>query len=70
MVILNLLGTGGSDGVEICRSLHNMDPDLRVVVSSGALLEPVMKNYKGYGFVNTLPKPYTLDDLKRVTSVL
>jgi two-component system, cell cycle sensor histidine kinase and response regulator CckA len=70
MVILNLLGTGGSDGVEICRALHSLDPDLRVVVSSGALLEPVMKNYKGYGFVNTLPKPYTLDDLKRITSVL
>jgi PAS domain S-box-containing protein len=70
MVILDLFGSGGSDGVEICGALHEMVPDLKVVVSSGALLEPTMKNYKDYGFVNTLPKPYTLDDMKRVTSVI
>jgi PAS domain S-box-containing protein len=70
MAILNLSGSGGNDGVEICRALHDIDPSLKVVVSSGALLEPVMKNYKEYGFVNILPKPYTLDDLKRITSIL
>jgi PAS domain S-box-containing protein len=70
MVILNLSGSGGSDGVEICRALHESAPDLQVVVSSGSLLEPAMKNYKEYGFVNTLPKPYTLDDMKRITSIL
>jgi len=70
MVILNLSGSGGSDGVEICRALHESAPDLQVVVSSGSLLESAMKNYKEYGFVNTLPKPYTLDDMKRITSIL
>jgi two-component system, cell cycle sensor histidine kinase and response regulator CckA len=70
MAILNLSGPGGSDGVEICRALHDIDPSLKVVVSSGALMEPAMRNYKEYGFVNILPKPYTLDDLKRITSVL
>ena len=70
MAILNLSGSGGSDGVEICRALHDIEPSLKVVVSSGALLEPVMRNYKEYGFVNILPKPYTLDDLKRITSIL
>jgi len=33
-------------------------------------LDPAMRRYKEYGFVNTLPKPYTLDDLKRITSIL
>jgi two-component system, cell cycle sensor histidine kinase and response regulator CckA len=70
MAILNLSGSGGSNGVEICRALHAGDPSLKVVVSSGALLEPVMRNYKDYGFVNILPKPYSLDDLKRITSIL
>ncbi len=70
MAILNLSGSGGSDGVEICRALHDIDPVLKVVVSSGALMEPAMRNYKEYGFVNILLKPYTLDDLKRVTSIL
>ena len=70
MAILNLSGSGKNDGVEICRALHAGDPSLKVVVSSGALLEPVMRNYKDYGFVNILPKPYTLDDLKRITSAL
>jgi PAS domain S-box-containing protein len=70
MVILNLFNLDGNDGVEICRALHEVDPDLKVVVSSGVLLEPAMKNYKEYGFVNLLPKPYTLDDLKRVTAIL
>jgi len=70
MVILDLSGSGARDGVEICRALHETAPNLKVVVSSGSLLEPAIKNYKEYGFFNTLPKPYTLDDMKRVTSVL
>ena len=70
MAILNLSGSEGSNGVEICRALHAGDPALKVVVSSGALLEPVMRNCKDYGFINILPKPYTLDDLQRITSIV
>ena len=69
MAILNLAGAEGSDGVEICRDLHELDPSLQVVLSCGDLLEPAMIRYKEHGFVNILPNPYTLDDLKRVVSV-
>ena len=70
MAILNLSGPEGSDGVETCRDLHETDPSLKVVLSSGDLLDPAMVRYKEFGFVDVLPNPYTLDDLRRVVSVL
>ncbi|MDR3630778.1 MAG: response regulator [Desulfocapsaceae bacterium] len=70
MAILSLAGAEGNDGIEICRTLHQLVPTLKVVVSGGDLLEPAMIHYKKHGFVNILPNPYTLDDLRRVVSVL
>lgn len=70
LAIVDLSGYGKNDGVTICKALHEVDADLKVVVSSGALMDPVISNYKEYGFAAILSKPYTLDDLKRITSIL
>ncbi len=68
--ILNLSGSGYRVGVEICQALHNIDPSIKVLVSSGSLLDPVMRKYKEYGFSGTLQKPYTMDDLRNALSTL
>ncbi len=70
MAILNLNGSDALDKVDACQALHDIDPGLKVVISNGGLAEPEMEKFKEHGFVNYLPKPYTLDDLKRVTSIL
>ncbi len=66
--ILNLTGAGKQDGIDICRALQTIKADLQVIVSSGSLLDPVMRNCREYGFSNTLHKPYTMDDLRNVLS--
>jgi hypothetical protein len=40
-----------------------MDPQVRAIVSSGYSNDPAMKDYRAYGFIGALPKPYTMKDL-------
>ncbi len=70
IAVLNLTGAGKQDGIDICRALKKIKVELQVIVSSGSLLDPVMKNCKEYGFSNTLQKPFTMDDLRNVLSTL
>ena len=66
LAIIHLGGFDGRDGVETNRRLKEIDPDILMVASSGSLLMAPMENCQRFGFINTLPKPYTLDDLKHV----
>ncbi len=64
-VILDLIIQNGMGGQEAMKSLIEYDPDVKVIVSSGYSNNPVMANYRDYGFSGFLPKPYKLDELKR-----
>ena len=68
LVILALNDTKGESAVETCRLLHEIDPHLKVIAMSGTILGPVMENCQAYGFVNTLPKPFSMDSLKHITN--
>jgi hypothetical protein len=61
---------GADDGaaVETCRLLHEIDSELQVIAATGALAGPAMENCQLHGFVNILPKPYSIDCLSHVTS--
>ncbi|GAH77161.1 unnamed protein product, partial [marine sediment metagenome] len=41
-------------------------PDVKAVVSSGYFNDPVMANFKDYGFSGVVPKPYDLGELDKV----
>lgn len=65
-VILDLTipaGMGGKDAAEI---LHEMNPDIPLIVSSGYSNDPVMGNYKKYGFSAAIIKPFQFDELLSV----
>ncbi|HWR90716.1 MAG TPA: PAS domain S-box protein [Dissulfurispiraceae bacterium] len=66
LVIMDLTVPGGLGGVETARKLREMDPQARVIVSSGYSTDPVMSNYRDYGFNNVIQKPYTLQTLGKV----
>jgi PAS domain S-box-containing protein len=53
-------GMGGKDAVSFLREIN---PSCKLVASSGYFADPVMAYPQQYGFVDKLPKPYTITDL-------
>lgn len=43
-----------------------IDPDARVIVSSGYSADPVMAHHQRYGFIGVVAKPYDIRELSRV----
>lgn len=66
LVILDLTVPGGMGGAEAMEKLRNIDADVCAIVSSGYSSDPVMANYRTYGFRGRVPKPYAADDLSQV----
>jgi PAS domain S-box-containing protein len=65
-VILDLTIKGGMGGEQTIRELLKIDPDVKAIVSSGYFDDPVMSDFKKYGFMGALPKPYEKKALKEV----
>jgi two-component system cell cycle sensor histidine kinase/response regulator CckA len=59
VVILDLMVVEGMGGRQAIDKLLEIDGDARAVVSSGYSGDPVITNYKSYGFCGSLTKPYT-----------
>ncbi|MBN2574767.1 MAG: PAS domain S-box protein [Deltaproteobacteria bacterium] len=66
LAIMDLTVLGGMGGCEAVRELLALDPNAKVVVSSGYSQDPVMANYRQYGFCEVLAKPYDLSEMSRV----
>lgn len=69
-VIMDLTVPGGVGGVDAMAMLLAIDPTVRAVVSSGYSNDPVMGEFRRYGFAGVVAKPYQLkslsDTLERV----
>jgi len=63
-VIMDLTVPGGMGGREAMQRLLDLDPGVKVVVSSGYSRDPVMANHKAHGFKGILPKPYGPDQMR------
>ncbi len=68
LVILDITVPGGMGGTKTLARLLEIDPNVRAVVSSGYSRDPIMANYKDYGFRGVVPKPYTRGELAAVIS--
>ena len=64
-VILDLTIKGGMGGRETVKRLRKIDPNLKAIVTSGYSSDPVLANYKQYGFFDVLHKPYQLKDIEK-----
>jgi CheY-like chemotaxis protein len=57
-VILDLNIPGGMGGEETMQRLLEIDPEAKGYVSSGRTDDPVMVNFRAFGFSGTIEKPY------------
>ncbi len=67
-VILDLTIKGGMGGKDTVKALMEIDPQVKAIVSSGYSNDLVMTNFRAYGFIGALPKPYPTKDLKDILS--
>lgn len=65
-VIMDLTIPGGMGGKETVEKLLAMDPGVRAIVSSGYANDPIMADFRLYGFSGVVPKPYSMQELADV----
>ena len=70
LVIMDLVIPGGMGGREAIGQLLEIDPQAKVVVSSGYSNDPIMADYRRYGFQDAIAKPYRNEELRAVVQRL
>ncbi len=63
LVIMDLTIKGGIGGKEASRKLLSLDPNAKIVISSGYSEDLIMGEYEKFGFKGVLKKPYTMKTL-------
>ena len=63
VVLLDLTLPGEAGGREVLRQLRTIDPAVKAIVVSGYASDPVLANYRDYGFNAMIAKPFTLREL-------
>ncbi len=66
VVIIDLTIPEGMGGCEAVKILREMDPEVNAVVSSGYSNDPIMSDYKSFGFSGIIAKPYKVQELRNV----
>ncbi|MEW6429262.1 MAG: ATP-binding protein [Thermodesulfobacteriota bacterium] len=64
LVIMDLTIPGGMGGKEAVRKILELDSSARVVVASGYATDPIMANFRDYGFVDAINKPFGMAELQ------
>ena len=63
IVVLDLTIPGGMGGEDTLKKLREINSKVKAIVSSGYSEDPVMSEYRKYGFNAIVSKPYKYEDL-------
>jgi len=68
LIIMDLTVPGGMGGKDTIPKILAINPEAKVVVSSGYSNDKVMANFKEFGFIAAIAKPFDLLELSIVLS--
>jgi CheY-like chemotaxis protein len=68
VVIMDLTIPGGMGGKEALKKLKETDPAVKAIVSSGYAHDPIIADYRKYGFLGVITKPYKVKELSEEVS--
>jgi CheY-like chemotaxis protein len=66
VVIMDLIVPGGMGGKEAIEKMLEIDPSVKVIVSSGYANDPILSDYKKYGLSGIVTKPYKIEEVSKV----
>ncbi len=71
LVIMDLIIPGALGGKEATQKIIQIHKDAKIIVSSGYSNDPIMANFKDYGFCGVLKKPVNIEELSTtIASIL
>ncbi len=66
IIIMDLTVPGSMGGAQAVRQILEINPNAKVIVSSGYSNDPVMSHYTEYGFKGVIAKPYIIEEIIKV----
>ncbi len=66
LIIMDLTIPGAMGGKEAIERLLSIDPGVKAIVSSGYSNDPILSEYRKYGFSGIVKKPYRLAELSQI----
>jgi DNA-binding NtrC family response regulator len=71
VVILDLTVPSGLGGRETMEQLLSIDPQVRGIVASGYSNDPIMVDFRKFGFSGAITKPFVIGDIiKQIASLV
>ncbi len=67
-ILADLTIPGGIGGREMVESLRKINPEIVAIVSSGYCNDPVMSDFRSFGFSGVISKPYRIEEMSKVLS--
>ena len=65
LIIMDLTLRGDEGGETAIRRWLAIHPEVKAIISSGYVRDPVIEEYWKYGFTGAIMKPYTLAELEK-----
>ena len=66
LIMVDLTIPGGMGGVEATKEILKINDKEKIIAVSGYANDDILSNYKDYGFMNSMPKPFTANQLNKL----